>query len=48
MSQIRLIERFEVMKEGLHHVFVEVIVREELAHRHEDWITALEGKLRGN
>jgi len=40
VGQVCFIERFEVMKECLHDVLIEIVVREELSHRHEYWVAA--------
>ena len=41
VSQISLVEVLEVVKERFHDVLVEVIVRQQLVHRHEDGVAAL-------
>ena len=38
MSLISLIERLKIMEQGLHNVFIEVVVWKELVHKHEYWI----------
>lgn len=38
MSKVSLIERLEIVEKGLHDVLVEVVVREEVLHRHENWV----------
>lgn len=40
VSQIGLIERFEVVKQGFHDILVEVIVWQQFTHGHKDGITA--------
>lgn len=44
MGQVSLIEGFEVVKECLHHVLIEVVVGKKLCHSHEDGVAILGGK----
>lgn len=41
VSQISLIEVFEVVKEGFHDIFVEVIIWKQFAHGHKNGVAPL-------
>jgi hypothetical protein len=41
MSQISLIQVLEIVKEGFHDIFVEIIVWKQFIHGHKNGIAAL-------
>ena len=43
MCQVGLIQRLEVVEQGLHHILIEVVVREQLVHGHEDRVAPFLG-----
>lgn len=44
VGQVGLIERLKVVKEGLHDIFIKVVVWEELGHCHENGIAIFGGQ----